>query len=99
MNATLEFCAIGLPVSLALRSRAAFVSNASHFCFVLVPVLVHLLVGPCAAVGQFVQLTDWRTEAKRAERLALNVGQDRLAASEWMPCGTQREVRRGGHLA
>ena len=98
MNPALKFYVIGLPVSLTLRSRAAFVSDASHFCSARVPVLIHRLVSSCAAVGQFVELTDGPAKSKRPKRLPLNVGQDRLAASEWMPCSIRREVRRVGRV-
>lgn len=98
MKPARAFC-IGLPVSLALRSYAALVSDASHFRFAIVPVLVHRLVDPCAAVGRFVQSTDWPAHLKKPERLSLYVGQDRLAASKWIPCGIRREVRHGGRVA
>lgn len=95
-----------VPVTSALRSCTAFVSVVSHFRFALVPVLVHRLVSPCAPVGQFVHshrrlivVESTTQESRRPKRLVLNVGQDRLAASKWMPCGIWREVRRGGHLA
>lgn len=95
-----------VPGPLALRSCSAFVSDAFHVRFARVPVLVHFLFSLCAPASQFVQSTcgvavvDGEEHApERPKRLSLNVGQDRLAASKWMPCGIWREVRRGGHLA
>lgn len=95
-----------VPVTSALRSCAAFISVVSHFRFALVPVHVHRLVSPCAPVGQFVQscrrlvvVEGTTQEPRRAKGLTLSVGQDRRAASEWMPCGIRREVRGGGYLA
>lgn len=97
-------CAV--PVSSALRSCTAFVSDAFHFRFAFAPVLVHFLFSPCAPAGQFVQspcglavVEGEVHESKRSKRLSLDVGQDRLAASKWMPCGIWREVRYAGRLA
>jgi hypothetical protein len=96
----------GVSVPFAFRPCAAFVSDAFHIRFALVPVLVHCSVSPCASFGHFVQSHDGvavvegeTQEPKRSKRLSLNVGEDRRPASEWMPCGMRREVRHGEPVA
>jgi hypothetical protein len=96
----------GVSVPLVFRPCAAFVSDASHIRFSVVPVLVHRLVSPCASFGHFVQsryglavVEGERQESKRSKRLSLNVGQDRRPASERMPLGMRREVRHGESAA